>query len=122
MSPRRWLGISLILAGTILVAFSSTAWFRGLNNTPLWEFETGVGIRLSAPLGSFVRVPIAADLDTPMMLFYSNRRRQDAAFLTELEQLQSRNPNFRLIATMTAQTGRTSRELLERLAPRDPCL
>jgi len=61
------------IAGTILVAFSTAGWFRGLNNTPLWEFETGVGIRLSTPEGSFVRVPIAADLDTPMMLFYSNR-------------------------------------------------
>lgn len=37
-----------------------------------------------------------------IILFYSNRRPEDAAFLTELETLQQTNPNYRLVATMTA--------------------
>lgn len=34
-------------------------------------------------------------------LFYSNRRPEDAAFLTELSDLTEQNPNFTLVATMT---------------------
>lgn len=37
----------------------------------------------------------------PLALLYSNYRPEDAAFLAELKQLAQRNPNFRLIATMT---------------------
>ncbi len=36
-----------------------------------------------------------------IILFYSNRRPEDAAFLTELEALQQTNPNYQLVATMT---------------------
>jgi len=36
-----------------------------------------------------------------LVLLYSNRRPEDAAFLDELTQLSQRNSNFRLIATMT---------------------
>ena len=36
-----------------------------------------------------------------IVLFYSNRRPEDAAFLTELHALQQANPNYTLVATMT---------------------
>ena len=36
-----------------------------------------------------------------LILLYSNRRPDDAAFLAELQQLESKNSNFRLVATMT---------------------
>ena len=36
-----------------------------------------------------------------MVLFYSNRRPEDAAFLPELQELAGRYPKFSLIATMT---------------------
>jgi ferredoxin-NADP reductase len=36
-----------------------------------------------------------------IMLFYSNRRPEDAAFLAELQALQQANPNYTLVATMT---------------------
>ena len=55
-------------------------------------------------------------------LFYSNRRPEDAAFLTELESLQQTNPNYRLVATMTdmkdskqswaGETGQITADLL----------
>ena len=35
------------------------------------------------------------------VLFYSNRRPEDAAFLDELRALERSNPNFRLVATMS---------------------
>jgi ferredoxin-NADP reductase len=45
----------------------------------------------------------AARLKLPhrIVLFYSNRRPEDAAFLTELQALQQANPNYTLVATMT---------------------
>jgi ferredoxin-NADP reductase len=36
-----------------------------------------------------------------LILFYSNRRPEDAAFLSELEKLTTENRNFTLVATMT---------------------
>lgn len=36
-----------------------------------------------------------------LLLLYSNRRPEDAAFLAELQQLEPLNKNFRLVATMT---------------------
>ncbi len=45
----------------------------------------------------------AAHLKLPhrIVLFYSNHRPEDAAFLTELQALQQTNPNYTLVATMT---------------------
>jgi ferredoxin-NADP reductase len=40
--------------------------------------------------------------DHRLMLFYSNRRPEDAPFLDELTQLQNTNPKFQMIATMSA--------------------
>lgn len=36
-----------------------------------------------------------------MVLFYSNRRPEDAAFLDELQTLQEKNPHYRFVGTMT---------------------
>jgi ferredoxin-NADP reductase len=36
-----------------------------------------------------------------LYLFYSNRRPEDAAFLTELQELEKENPNYHFIGTMT---------------------
>lgn len=45
----------------------------------------------------------AAHLRLPhrIILFYSNRRPEDAAFLDELQALEKTNPNYTLVATMT---------------------
>lgn len=70
----------------------------------------------------------AAHLKLPhrIVLFYSNRRPEDAAFLTELQALQQTNPNYTLVATMTdmkdskqpwsGETRKIDAELLEKYA------
>lgn len=58
----------------------------------------GIGI---APAFSMVKDAVHRNLPHTIYLFYSNRRPQDAAFLTELQALAERHPRFKLIATMT---------------------
>jgi ferredoxin-NADP reductase len=78
----------------------------------------GIGI---TPFLSMARDAAARLLAHRIVLFYSNRRPQDAAFLTELKHMQNRN--FRLVATMTEAlewTGEKrliSRELLAEHLP-----
>ena len=58
----------------------------------------GIGI---TPFVSMLRQAAHDRLPRKLTLFYSNRRPEDAAFLGELQQLQTRNPNYRFIGTMT---------------------
>src|SRR5262249_37299703 len=58
----------------------------------------GIGI---TPFRSMVWHAAKDKLPHKIVLFYSNRRAEDAAFLEELQNLQKENPNFQLIATMT---------------------
>ncbi len=58
----------------------------------------GIGI---TPFMSILRQAAQDQLPHQLSLIYSNRRPEDAAFLTELQTLEQRNKNFRLIATMT---------------------
>jgi len=73
----------------------------------------GIGI---TPFLAMARDAAKRRLPHRLVLFYSNRRPRDAAFLPELERLQG--PNFKLIATMTdvpdwpGEKRRISRELL----------
>lgn len=58
----------------------------------------GIGI---TPFMSIVRQATQDQLPQHLRLLYSNRRLEDAAFFEELQQLEQRNKNFRLVATMT---------------------
>jgi ferredoxin-NADP reductase len=58
----------------------------------------GIGI---TPIRSIVLQATHDRLARKLVLFYSNHRPEDAAFLDELTQAQEENPNFTLIATMT---------------------
>ncbi|MBI3957103.1 MAG: FAD-dependent oxidoreductase [Candidatus Kerfeldbacteria bacterium] len=58
----------------------------------------GIGI---TPFMSMIRHAAHAKLPHKIFLFYSNRRPEDAAFLSELQEGEEQNPNFDLIATMT---------------------
>lgn len=58
----------------------------------------GIGI---VPAYAMVKDSIKRKLGHTMYLFYSNRRPEDAAYLSELQELAQQNPNFKLIATMT---------------------
>lgn len=105
----------------IATRMRDTAFKRVLKSMP-----TGTEIALDGPQGSFA---LRADSPRPsilvaggigitpfrsmaldastsrhahrLMLFYSNRRPEDAAFLHELEALTATNKNFTLVATMT---------------------
>lgn len=81
----------------------------------------GIGI---TPFISIVRQADHDRLPHKLHLFYSNRRPEDAAFLNTLQTLETTNPNFRLICTMTemskskrewkGETGLIDREMLSR--------
>jgi ferredoxin-NADP reductase len=58
----------------------------------------GIGI---TPFRSIVVHAAKAKLPHPIFLFYSNRRPEDAAFLEELQTLETQNANYKLIATVT---------------------
>src|SRR5687768_6108348 len=105
---------------TIATRMRGTAFKRALNALP-----EGASVKLVGPLGQFSltdaarpAVFIAGGIGiTPFMsmlrqaaddssrqrllLLYSNRRPEDAAFLGELQGLERQHKNFRLVATMT---------------------
>lgn len=58
----------------------------------------GIGI---TPFHSIIADATKRKLLHKIILFYSNRRPEDAAYLSELEQFAKMNPNFTLVATMT---------------------
>ncbi len=83
----------------------------------------GIGI---TPFLSMARHAAHSKLPQRITLFYSNRRPEDAAFLAELQRLEKANPNFGLVATMTAteavvswqgETGMIGPEMLRRHVP-----
>jgi len=58
----------------------------------------GIGI---TPFRSMLREATKTNSGHRLFLFYSNRRPEDAAFLTDLQELAKLNSNFTLAATMT---------------------
>ncbi len=83
----------------------------------------GIGI---TPFMSMLRQAHADRLPHRLLLIYSNRRPQDAAFLAELQALERRSETFRLVTTMTQldelgdswdrQTGPIDAPLIKRAA------
>lgn len=81
----------------------------------------GIGI---TPFLAMARDAAHRGLPHRLFLFYSNRRPENAAFLSELQKMEQLNPNYRLIATMaepeksaqrwSGETGFIRREMLER--------
>jgi ferredoxin-NADP reductase len=62
----------------------------------------GIGI---TPFRSFVRRAAHERLPHRILLFYANRRPEDAPFLDELRGLARENPNFAFIPTMTQMSA-----------------
>ncbi len=58
----------------------------------------GIGI---TPFRSMARHAAHERLPHRLVLFYGNRRPEDAAFLTELQALEGKNPNYRMVAAMS---------------------
>ena len=81
----------------------------------------GIGI---VPAFSMIKDATERKLLHKIVLFYSNRRPEDAPFLDELQNLAKQNPNFKLIATMTepeksarswqGETGRIDQSMIKR--------
>lgn len=79
----------------------------------------GIGI---TPFRSILLNAAIHNLPHRILLFYANRRPEDAAFLDELKQLEIKNPNYHLIACMTemekssrpwsGETGKINPQLL----------
>jgi ferredoxin-NADP reductase len=93
---------------------------HGDANRPAIFLAGGIGV---TPFRSIVVSAARAKLPHRLFLFYSNRRREDAAFLNELKKLQDGNPKYKLIATMTemdevrswrGESGRIGKEMLLR--------
>lgn len=85
--------------------------------TPVVFLAGGIGI---TPFRSMIVDAIGRGLNRDVTLFYSNRSAEDAAFLSDLEQLASDSPRFKLVATMTdaadwqGEHGYISREMIGR--------
>lgn len=58
----------------------------------------GIGI---TPFRSILFWAAKEKLPHRLVLFYSNRRPEDAPFLDELQALEKENPNYTFVATMT---------------------
>lgn len=81
----------------------------------------GIGI---TPFLSMVRHVVRQRMAHRIRLFYANRRPEDAAFLSELQEMEVLAPGYRLIAVMSepegsalrwsGETGHIGRELLAR--------
>ena len=88
---------------------------------PVVFLTGGIGI---TPFRSMALDAARSGLPHRIHLFYSNRRPEDAAFLDQLTELEKKNPNYRLIATMTGaapssppwigETGYVNSEMLSR--------
>ncbi|HMM55839.1 MAG TPA: FAD-dependent oxidoreductase [Candidatus Desulfobacillus sp.] len=81
----------------------------------------GIGI---TPFRSMILHAAHERLPHRILLLYGNRRPEDAAFLAELQEVERRHGNFRLVALMSepeksargwsGETGRVNRALVER--------
>lgn len=79
----------------------------------------GIGI---TPFRSMLCQAAQDNTSHRLFIFYSNRRPEDAAFLTELQELAQQRPNYLLVATMSnlekskvswnGETGYINKELL----------
>jgi len=84
----------------------------------------GIGI---TPVLSIIKDATEKKLPHSLLLFYSNRRRQDASFFEDLKDLADKNSNFKFIPTLTApeesaqkwsgETGYIDRTMIEKYLP-----
>ena len=63
---------TLVIAATIVTAFAGSDSFKAMNNSPQWEFKTGVALSLFTPPGSFVQTVINPNYYF-MLLYYAHR-------------------------------------------------
>ncbi len=93
-------------------------------NRPAVILAGGIGI---TPFRSMIVQAMKANTGHSIFLFYSNRRPEDAAFLSEFQELARQYANLKLVATVTnpeksrtpwsGETGHISLELLMKYVP-----
>jgi ferredoxin-NADP reductase len=96
-----------------------------LGNMTLHEDATRAGVFIAGGIGitPFRSMLLQAEherLGHRLYLAYSNRRREHAAFLDELEALARRNERLRLLARMTDAEGMLEEEALKRFVDDAP--
>ena len=96
-----------------------------LGNMTLHEDATRAGVFIAGGIGitPFRSMLLQAEherLGHRLYLVYSNRRREHAAFLDELEALARRNERLRLLARMTDAEGMLEEEALKRFVDDAP--
>jgi ferredoxin-NADP reductase len=81
----------------------------------------GIGI---TPLRSMIRYSTDKQLNTNIILLYSNRFEDDIAFQEDLDEMQLRNSNFKMIITITKPSrawkglaGRINLDMIKRTVP-----
>ena len=91
------------------------------NHKKIGMLSGGIGI---TPLRSMVRYSTDKELKTSIILLYSNRFENDIAFMDDFDEMQLRNPNFRVMITITGPsqawkglTGRIDQEMIKKKVP-----
>jgi ferredoxin-NADP reductase len=81
----------------------------------------GIGI---TPLRSMIRYSTDKRLKTSIILLYSSRHEDNIAFKDDLDEMQMRNPNLKVVNTITEPvqsweglTGRINRQMIEKALP-----
>ncbi len=105
------------------------AFIRGPNGSFTFQGEYdkigmlsgGIGI---TPLRSMIRYSTDKRLKTSIILLYSSRYEDSIAFKDDLDEMQMRNPNLKVINTITGPvqnwrglTGRINRQMIEKMLP-----
>jgi ferredoxin-NADP reductase len=113
--------LSILPIGTEVRIEGPMGSFTLHNNTarPAVFLAGGIGV---APFLSILSHAAVERLGHPIVLFYANRRLEDAAFVDELWKLERANPRFRFVPTFTrksenrrqwrGETGHISPEML----------
>jgi ferredoxin-NADP reductase len=91
------------------------------NHKKICMLSGGIGI---TPLRSMIRYSTDKEMKTNIILLYSNRFEDAIAFMDDFDEIQVRNPNFKVITTITRPgsawkglTGRINREMIEKKVP-----
>lgn len=94
--------------------------FRG-EHDKVCMLAGGIGI---TPLRSMIRYSTDKELRSSIVLLYSNHREEDIVFKDELDSMSKRNPNLKVVNTIThpgrdwrGLTGRIDREMLAQVVP-----
>ena len=91
------------------------------NQEKICMLSGGIGI---TPLRSMIRYSTDKELETSIILLYSNRFEDSIPFKKDFDEMQKRNPNFKVIITITRPsqawkglTGRINIEMIKNIVP-----